>query len=429
MDHESSELLEQLKDPSPARRAAAANTLRKFEPVQPQIITALIDASDDAERDVRVSAVKALVGVWRTLNAPAADFWIYDGEADQFFELANGALKKRLRDEDKYVRVAAAEGLRELYCSDQEVFDVFVAAAYDQDESLRSRAALAFWLGASDTRASLWQVKTEAGLKVLVDLLQDDHERVRNDALNAVKSVALTEKVTAPGLPEVLDKLLQDPDQQVRFNAACALSSTGVASPAALQILMESLGQADSKKRKAAAFALRKMGADVKPALPALIAALKDTEVKVRARAAEALGKFGTTADDLTIKALLEAELEAERNSDRELSVAVKRALAMISKDQIAAAQNRAAAYKARDFFPLFGFKPEEIPFWILMLWDPDANQRARAVTALGYLGATEAIPELRRLLKDDDEDVRRRVVDVLQRFGDAGEFASKQVP
>jgi HEAT repeat protein len=131
MDDESSELLEQLKDPSPARRVAAANALRRFERVHPQIIAALIAAAEDAERDVRVSAVKALVGVWRTLNAPAADYWIYDGEADQFFELANGALKKSLRDEDKYVRLAAAEGLRELYCSDQEVFDVFVAAAYD----------------------------------------------------------------------------------------------------------------------------------------------------------------------------------------------------------------------------------------------------------------------------------------------------------
>jgi HEAT repeat protein len=185
--------------------------------------------------------------------------------------------------------------------------------------------------------------------------------------------------------------------------------------------LIQSLSDSDRLKRKAAAFALRKMGATAAPAIPAFVNGLQDAEVKVRTRCAEALGQFGTAADDFVIQALLEAELHAEQKSDRETSVAVKRALAAIGTEQVEAAQSRAAARNARDFFPLFGFKPEEIPFWMLMLWDPDANQRARAVNALGHLAAAEAIPELRRLLNDEDEDVRQRAAAVLDRLGAQG--------
>jgi HEAT repeat protein len=149
---------------------------------------------------------------------------------------------------------------------------------------------------------------------------------------------------------------------------------------------------------------------------------LRDTEGKVRARSATALGQFGGATDDVVIHALLEAELDSERNGDRELSFAVKRAMAQIGKEQIEAAQRRASARKARDFFPLFGFKPDEIPFLISMLRSPDANHRARAVMGLGHLAAVEAIPELRRLLEDADEDVRRRAAEVLKRMGDTAE-------
>src|SRR6185312_12190019 len=105
----------------------------------------------DVEAAVRVSAVRALVRVWRTLS-PIDEYWTNEGEFDRFFEMVSRGLKRSLLDENKYVRVEAAEGLRDLYCIDQEVFDVFAAAARDEDESLRNRAATAFWLGASDVR-------------------------------------------------------------------------------------------------------------------------------------------------------------------------------------------------------------------------------------------------------------------------------------
>src|SRR6185295_292710 len=205
-----------------------------------RLINPLIDASQDPEKEVRVAAIRALARVWRTING--REYGTEDAELDQFFELLTRALKQSLGDEDRFVRVEAAEGLRELYCADREVFDVFVAAARDEDESLRSRAAVAFWMGVSDSRAPLWRVKTDAGLEVLLGLLQDNSERVRNHALRAIRSVSLSEKVSAPGLAEVLTKFLQHPDAEVRANAAFAMAGLDGVAQAALPVLIELLG-------------------------------------------------------------------------------------------------------------------------------------------------------------------------------------------
>src|ERR1044072_8013664 len=124
-----------------------------IEQLDARLIHSLIDASQAPETEVRVSAINALTRVWRTLNGPAGELGTQQAEIDQFFELLNPALKRSLGDEDKYVRVAAAEGLRELYCADRDVFDVFVNAARDEDESLRRRAALPFWVGGSASRS------------------------------------------------------------------------------------------------------------------------------------------------------------------------------------------------------------------------------------------------------------------------------------
>jgi HEAT repeat protein len=52
------------------------------------------------------------------------------------------------------------------------------------------------------------------------------------------------------------------------------------------------------------------------------------------------------------------------------------------------------------------------------MLKDPNSDARAMAATALGNLGASEAIPDLLNLLNDEDEDVRQRAAHSLQTMG-----------
>jgi HEAT repeat protein len=313
-------LIQQLKDPSKEQRISAADALGDFDRIHSDSIPPLVEALQDVERDVRLSCLNSLRKIWRAVTGPMGE---------PAFGSVTRALKGLLEDEDKYVRFGAAEGLRDLNCNDDAVFHVFTEAARDADESLRRRAALAFWLGASDRRAPLSQVGTEPGIAVLIELLRDQSKDVRNYALRAVSSVGPLAQSSAPALLEVL----QDEDEDVRFNAAFALASLGAGAQAALPILVETLTTGDRLKRKAAAFAMRSMGPEAKPAMPVLIKGLKDQEKRVRSRCADTLGLIGADVDDDVVQSLL----EAERDEEQEVRRAVQRALQAIGKDRVAA--------------------------------------------------------------------------------------------
>jgi HEAT repeat protein len=410
MESDISQLFEQLKDPRAEQRLAATVALGEVDHFNANAIPRLVEVLGDAEKDIRLASIASMMSIWRSLAGDAGDMLAPNEEIDLAFEPLSNALKTALRDEDKQIRFRAAVALRDLFCTDQAVFEALVEAAHDEDESLRERAAQALWLGASDRRATLFQVETEAGIAVLSELLQDTSRNVRGDALRAIGSIGPLAQSAAP----MVQKLLQDDDEEIRFNAAVALARLGDGAQAALPILAETLTNGDRLRRKAAAFALRTMGVAAKPALPALINGLKDREKRVRSRCADTLGKIGAPISDDAIHALL----EAERDEDSDVRRAVEMALAAIGKEEVQAAQKRTAQSKARDFFPLFGFKPDEIPGLISMLKDPNSNARAMAATALGHLGAREAVPDLLELLNDEDDDVRRRATHTLQNMG-----------
>jgi HEAT repeat protein len=331
MDAENSNLIQQLRDPSKEQRISAADALGEFDRIHSDSVLPLVEALQDVDRDVRLSSLSSLRKIWRAVAGPMGEVTVREDQSDQLFGALNRALKGLLGDEDKYVRFGAAEGLRDLYCNDDSVFHVFAEAARDADESLRRRAALALWLGATDKRAPLSQVGTEPAVAVLIELLRDQSKDVRNYALRAVSSVGPLARSATP----VLLEILQVDDDDVRFNAAFALASFGTGAQAALPILVETLTNGDRLKRKAAAFALRTMGPEAKPAMPVLIKGLKDHEKRVRSRCVDTLGLIGPGVDDVAIQALL----EVEKDEDQEVRSAAQRALEAIGKDQVAAAQ------------------------------------------------------------------------------------------
>jgi HEAT repeat protein len=410
METDSALLIAQLEHPSAQQRIAAANALAEFDHLHTTTLPALIGLLRDSEKDVRLAAVAALMRIWRSLTGAMGDILTPGDEIDSAFGPLNQALLARLDDEDKYVRMSAAEGLRDLFSTDTSVFNVLIASARDEDQSLRRRAALSLWLGVSDRRAPLFQIQSEPGIAALIELLQDQSHDVRNYALRAVASLGPSAQATA----SVLQDLLKDPDGETQFKAAAALASFGSGAQAGLPILSDALLRGDRLKRKAAAFALRSMAAEAKPVMPALIQGLRDQEKRVRARCAATLGKIGAEVTDDAIHALL----ETQRDEDPDVRMAVERALSAIGKENVEGAQKRATDFEARNFFPLFGFKPEEIPGLIFMLKDPNSNIRAMAATALGKLAAREAISDLALLLQDEDEDVRRRAAESLNSMG-----------
>lgn len=410
MDAENQNLIQQLKDTNRDQRVSAAKALGEFDLISSTSIPALIETLKDVDSEVRLSALASLKQIWRALNGPSGELLAPPDETHQLLTPLNRAFRGLLGDENKYVRLEAAEGLRDLYCADDSVFEVFVQAARDSDESLRRRVALAFWLGATDRHTPLSQVETEPGVAVLIDLLQDRSKEVRNYALRAVSSVGAPAKAAAPAVLS----LLHDEDDEVRVNASLALAGIGAGTEAVLPLLVETLATGDRLKRKAAAFALRRIGADAKAALPALIKGLQDHEKRVRSRCADTLGLIGADVGEDALLALI----AAESDEDQEVRSAVKRAQEALGKERVDAARARVARYKARDAYPLFGFKPEEIPGLTFMLRDPNPDVRAYAATALGHLGAREAVPDLKRLLEDEDEDVQRRAARTLKMMG-----------
>jgi len=413
MEFDASQLIEQLAHPLPHQRAAAATALAEFDYLSADILTPLISASADHERDVRLAALNSLVRIWRSLTTGKGEIMATGDEIDRAFSPLNQAFTKRLRDEDKHIRLTAAEGLRELFSTDTAVFEVLVDAARDEDASLRRRAALALWLGTSDRRAPLFQIETPAGVGALTHLLNDEDAITRGYALRAIATLGPLARAAVPTLCDLV-KGTNSSDDELQFQAALALASVGEATEMALPLLEQALTHGDRLKRKAAAFGLRSMGSKARAAVPTLISGLKDHEKRVRSRCAGAIGNIGSDVSDEAVQALL----TAQQDDDAEVRQAVERALSSVGAERVEKLQRQTARAKGRDFFPLFGFQHEDIPGLIFMLKDPLGDVRAFAATALGRAGATEAVSDLTLLLQDNDEEVRRRAAESLQKLG-----------
>jgi HEAT repeat protein len=425
------EMIEQLLTASTAaERASGAELLRKVDYADAEVINALIRGLADAETEVRRACLRTLLSLWRSLNAPPLVSYPSaepGQDPDQLFANAVPALRMRLLDQHKHVRVEAAEVLRNLYSADDDVLNVFVASAQDPDDDLRRRAAYAFWQGAVDLklvsslaapflgggRAPLPGVDSERVITILSGLVLDANIEVSGYAINALRSMGIAASAAEPAL----NQALQDGDENVRFKSAGALASIGITPDLAVAALIRGLTDSDRLKRKAAAFALAESGAAAKAATGALISALHDEEPRVRARCAKALGNIGPEVGDDAIHALFDLETDSEQI----VRSATARALEAIGNEAIDAAHHRAASFSARNAFPLLGFKVDDILGLISMLRDPKADVRAYAATALRLApGNTRAaIPDLIELLKDEDEDVRRRAAETLKAIGD----------
>lgn len=107
-----SRLLAQLSDPRAERRAVAVGELGDYERLNVNTIPDRIPILADADREVRLAAVTSLIRVWRALTGGLGDLLASNDEIDQAFQPLTNALRGALRDEDKYVRLSAADSLQ-----------------------------------------------------------------------------------------------------------------------------------------------------------------------------------------------------------------------------------------------------------------------------------------------------------------------------
>lgn len=188
---------------------------------------------------------------------------------------------------------------------------------------------------------------------------------------------------------------------------------------------IDELKDGDAARREEAAATLGSMVPKPKVAVPALVQVIRDDDPKVRRAAIAALGRLGPDAQD-SVPVLL--QVYEDRNEEQEIRWAAIAAfgqmgtgaedavpvmIKMMAKDI-----NSAGAGQIQMAVTHMG--PAAVPELVRLLQDENAEVRAHAAVALNWIGpgARDAVPELIRSLEDDANSVRQGAAFALLRVG-----------
>jgi HEAT repeat protein/beta-lactamase regulating signal transducer with metallopeptidase domain len=227
----------------------------------PRMVAALTAALKDSDKDVRETAMHALI----QLRDPS------------IFE----PLVQALKDSSPDVREQAARGLGQL--RDKRAVDPLMGALKDENASVREQAVFA-----------LGQLRDPRAVDPLIAALKDSSADVREQAAFALGQ--LRDKRAVPALNAVV----KDANGDVREQVVFALGQ--IRDVAAVEGLMAALRDEKPDVRQQAAFALGQIREA--RAVEPLISALKDSHADVRQQAAFSLGQL---RDRSAVEALIVA--------------------------------------------------------------------------------------------------------------------------
>ena len=230
-----------------AQENSATATSRQGK-ADPRTVAALTAALKDTDKDVRETALHALV----QLRDPS----IFD------------PLIQALSDPTPDVRQQAAFGLGQL--RDRRAVEPLVNALKDQNADVRQQAAFA-----------LGQIRDRAAVPGLSGALKDADDDVRQQAVFALG------QIRDPSTVDAITIAVRDAKADVRQQAVFALGQ--IRDRRAVEPLISALKDTDADVRQQAAFALGQIRDS--RAVEALVIALKDSVADVRQQAAFALGQ------------------------------------------------------------------------------------------------------------------------------------------
>ena len=246
----------------------------------PRMVAALTAALKDSDKEVRETAMHALVQLRDPAIFEPLVQALKDPSADVREQAAHGLSQLRdkravdpllavLKDQNASVRESVVHALAQL--RDPRAVDPLVAALKDENPSVREQAAFA-----------LGQLRDPRAVDGLIAALGDSNGDVREQAAFALGQ--MRDKRAAPALAA----LMKDADADVREQAVFALGQMRDAS--AIDGLTLALRDPKPDVREQAAFALGQIrdGRSVAP----LISSLKDENADVREQAAFALGQI-----------------------------------------------------------------------------------------------------------------------------------------
>ena len=280
-------------------------------PADPRMIAALSAALKDTDKEVRETAMQALVRLRDPAIFEPLVQALKDTAPDVREQAAHGLGQLRdkravepligvLKDQSPAVREQAIHALSQL--RDARAVEGYIIALRDENPGVREQAAHA-----------LGQTRDARGIDPLIAALKDQNPGVREQAVHALTQTRdrrATQAVAA---------LINDANADVREQAVFALGQ--LKDPASVDALIGALRDAKADVREKAAFALGQLR-DPRAVSP-LISALKDESAEVRHHAAFSLGQ-------LRDKSAVEALIIAVRDPSAEVREQVVFALGQI---------------------------------------------------------------------------------------------------
>ena len=259
-------------------------------------------------------------------------------------------LTKSLRDRDPLVRRSSAYALGCLGADAAGSRKDVETALQDDDAEVRQTAAWSLGrlgdeaipalkrvladkdaLVLRDAAASLGQLDPEAGRIALTDLARlasHSDVEVKKAALLGLVRIVGPEDAKSADVFGPLHKALIDGDDEVRRNAAFALSNIGGATAApAVDVLLDTLKIGDLEVKRQAAAAFRNVGSSAERAVPELIACLQESDGELRSNAALALGGIGRKSEPAVVPLVA---LVGNRTEPGDIRVKAAVALSMI---------------------------------------------------------------------------------------------------
>jgi HEAT repeat protein len=366
-----------VSDSSPkVRREAviALSSLRVRESLQ-----GLITASRDTDQDIRILAIKGLVGYY-TGQGPEVGF-------AGFWKRAWRTAKGRFVEEN----IRIDPGVR----VDPEVVSALVAALNDYRFIEASREAA----------DGLGILVAKTAVPDLVKACQSSDKSLVLVALNALA------KIKDPGAGPQLVNLLDSPDEEIKQEAAV---TTGILKANEALPRLQSMyeNSPDKRTREKAMEGLAYLGDPV--SVPFFTKALWNSDAEIRTSAAEGMARAG----DKKVLAELERAVQAERDGDAQL--AMQFAITALGRDDFLntligdLSAGRRANY-AQSYLVELSKNPEFLPRLYSYMNSRDSDVRRRLCTVLMFTGDRTSLDHLERLSHDPDGDVAREALRALR--------------
>ncbi|MHB8954471.1 MAG: HEAT repeat domain-containing protein [Pirellulaceae bacterium] len=319
-------------------------------------------------------------------------------------------------DPDTLIRLHAAEAIW-IITKDKKVVPGFIEALSDKDVEVRRFAVSMIGLVEADlqdviqpliaaladsnpfVRGTAAMVVADYGQKA-AEVLPHLERLLADDEFNRVTAVHAILCIDASRIEELtphLTEALSSEDKTVRHHAAQILGDTPAAGALAIQSLVQALGDEDDTVRLIVLNTLNNLGTAAAPATPALIKILTDNnDIIERGFAALALGSIGPAAEE-----------------------AVPQLLRCLQEPGDSAARVYCRLKIADALWQISGAAEHLLAIGLEAVRRSEHWLRWHGAGLLGELGAagSEAIPQLRSLLDDEHQLVRRSAAESLAKI------------